>query len=72
MSNVYTYDQLKKAAKDARADLFAKGFIIKKKGRRKPRTKIERELLFKRAMNRLELYPPKKEGNKIVLPYFLK
>ncbi len=72
MSSIYTYDQLKKAAKEARADLFAKGYLIKKKGRRKPRTQSEKDLLFNRALNRLERYPPIKDENKIILPYFSK
>ena len=70
MGKTYTYDQLKKAASEAKAGLFSKGMPVKKSARRKARDREKEEMLFKRALNRMEQYPPYREGDKIVLPYF--
>lgn len=66
----YTYDELKKIAKEVRAELARKGILLKKKARLKPRDNKKKELLFEMAINRLKIYPPKKVKKRIILPYF--
>lgn len=68
-----TYDELKKTASLVRAELVRQGVIDLSKGkiRKKPREKDKSEMLYRRAMNRLEKYMPflDREG-RLVLPYF--
>jgi len=66
------YDQLKKIAAEARAVLTIKGEIDVAKGkiRKKPRDKEKENLLLTIAMDRMAKYKPRREGNKIILPYF--
>jgi hypothetical protein len=68
------YDKLKKIAAEVRVELVMKGEIDIAKGkiRKKPRDKEKQDLLFTMAMDRLAKYTPRREGNKIILPYFLK
>jgi len=66
----YDYEELKRAAAEARAGLFSEGVTIKKTGRKKLRDGEKTELLFKRAVNRINRYTPRRDGERIVLPYF--
>ena len=71
MGERYSYEQLKRAAVEARAELFLKGLAVpKRKIRRKPRDPEKRALLYRMAMDRLEIYRPFMRNGKIVLPYF--
>ena len=67
------YDRLKKIASEVRAELVLKGTIDVSRGkiRKKPRSKEKTELLYTMAMERMVKYRPRKEDDKIVLPYLL-
>ncbi|NOX20425.1 MAG: hypothetical protein GXO99_04095 [Nitrospirae bacterium] len=68
---VYRYEELKKAARQARAEIArGRGIAVEKGIRKKPRSPEKRELLFQRAVERLRRYPPLKTEQGIVLPYF--
>ena len=75
MKNVYTYDNLRRKAIEARGDLFEKGIFGRegRRVRRKPRPQKELDILFERAIERANRYKPyyDKDG-KLILPYFLK
>lgn len=67
------YDDLKKAASKVRAEMTEKGLIDPSvpKIRKKPRDKEKTDLLYTRAINRLNKYPPRRSAsNSIILPYF--
>jgi len=66
------YDKLKKIAAGVRTELAIKGEIDIAKGkiRKKPRDKEKENLLFTMAMNRMTRFKPRREGDKIILPYF--
>jgi hypothetical protein len=68
-----TYDELKRIARDVRAELALSGKLDFPKGkiRKKPRAAEKTALLYVMALNRLEKYPPRRDakGN-IVFPYF--
>lgn len=66
------YDKLKKIAAAVRTELVIKGEIDIAKGkiRKKPRDKEKENLLFTMAINRMAKFKPRREGNKIILPYF--
>jgi len=68
----YTYEQIKNAAKRARASLCQRGEPVEKTSRRKPREKEKIDLLMERALNRLQKYEPYRRGDTLILPYFLK
>ena len=73
MKNVYTYDNLRRKAIEARGDLFEKGIFCRvgRRVRRKPRPHKELDILLKRAMERANQYIPyyDKDG-KLILPYY--
>ena len=69
---IYTYEQIKNAAKRARADLCQKGQRVEKTSRQKPRQKEKVDLLMERALNRIQKYKPYRRGDALVFPYFLK
>jgi hypothetical protein len=66
------YDKLSKIASEVRAELVMKGEIDITRGkiRKKPRDKEKENLLFTMAIDRLTKFKPRKEGGKIILPYF--
>lgn len=68
-----TYEELKKTAFLVRAELVRQGVIDPSRGkiRRRPREKDKSEMLYLRAMNRLNKYRPSldREG-RLILPYF--
>ncbi|MFN3481267.1 MAG: hypothetical protein ACK415_12900 [Thermodesulfovibrionales bacterium] len=66
----YTYDELKKIAKQVRAEFAREGILLEKKARLKPRDREKKELLFEMAINRAKRYPPRKVKKGIILPYF--
>ncbi len=69
--NVYRYEELKEAARKVRSKLFIEGKLrAEKRVRKKPRDPDDLQMLFERAMNTLRKYPPKKKGDRLVLPYF--
>jgi len=70
---VIKYDDLKKAAVEVRAELTGMGLIDPSapKVRRKPRDDQKKELVYLRAINRMNKYPPRlAPDNRIILPYF--
>ncbi len=67
---VYRYEELKKAAMEARLEMARRGIPVEKRIRKKPRSPEKRELLFQRAVERLRRYPPVKTEKGRVLPYF--
>jgi hypothetical protein len=67
------YDDLKKAAVEVRAEMTGKGLIDPSapKIRKKPRDVPKKELLYLRAINRMNKYPPRlAPDNRLILPYF--
>ncbi|RME63360.1 MAG: hypothetical protein D6778_09730 [Nitrospirae bacterium] len=66
----YTYEQLKEAARKARAEMARVGRHVEKRVRTKPRDPEKLALLRQRAMDRLKRYPPVMTGKALVLPYF--
>ena len=73
MRKVFTYDELKKIARETKAELFRKGEFVpnRRKIRKKPRTSEELDMLYKRAMERAKRYKPYYDkDNKLILPYF--
>lgn len=68
---LYRYEELKEAARKVRSKLFVEGkFREEQRIRRKPRDPDDLEMLFEKAMSTLRKYPPKKRGDRLVLPYF--
>ena len=68
-----TYDELRKIAREVRAEMIERGEIDpgKKRIRRKPRDPEKSELLYRMAIDRLEQYPPYRDDKgRIVLPWF--
>jgi|GEM_PF-6721210 hypothetical protein len=47
---VYDYEELKRAAKDARVEATLKGFRVTKRLRRKPQDKEKAELIYEMAL----------------------
>ena len=75
MKSVYTYDDLRRKAIEARGDLFEKGVFCRmgRRVRRKPRPQKELNNLFERAIERATQYKPYyDEDGKLIFPYFLK
>ncbi len=73
MKKIFTYDQLKEIAKETKAELFNMGEFDLSRGkiRKKPRTSVELDILYGRAMERAKRYKPYyDENNRLVLPYF--
>jgi hypothetical protein len=73
MKKIFTYDQLKEIAKETKAELFNMGEFDPSRGkiRKKPRTSVDLDILYERAMERAKRYKPYyDENNKLVLPYF--
>jgi transposase InsO family protein len=67
---VFSYEELKQAARKARAEMAEKGRLSRKRIRRKPRAPEKRALLVQRAMDRLKRYPPLMTRQGLMLPYF--
>jgi hypothetical protein len=73
MKTIFTYDELKKKAAKNRAELFQKGLFDPSRGkvRRKPRTKQDLDMLYRRAIERVKTYKPYFDrAGKLILPYF--
>ena len=73
MKKFFTYEQLKKIGKETKAELFNMGEFDLSRGkiRKKPRTSVELDILYERAMEKAQRYKPYyDESNKLVLPYF--
>ena len=69
--NYYRYEELKEAARKVRLELFAEGKLrAGQRVRRKPRDPNDLEMLFEKAMNTLRKYPPRKNKDHLILPYF--
>jgi len=67
----YRYEELKAAARAARAKLFAEGkFRTSSRVRKKPRDPDDLLMLYEKALNTLRKYPPRFKGESLVLPYF--
>jgi hypothetical protein len=67
------YFNLQMIARDARAELIERGEIDpgRQRIRKKPRDSAKLELLYRMAIDRLDLYPPSRdEKGRLVLPYF--
>ena len=75
MKSVFTYNDLRKKAIEARGDLFEKGVFCRpgRRVRRKPRPQEELDNLFERAIERATRHKPyyDKDG-KLILPFFLR
>ena len=73
MKRILTYDELKEKAAKRRAELFQKGVFDPSRGkiRKKPRTKQDLDILYRRALGRATRYKPyfDRDG-KLILPYF--
>ena len=67
---VFSYEELKEAARRARAQMAEEGRYTGRRLRRKPRDHEKRALLFQRAMDRLKRYPPLMTRQGLILPYF--
>ncbi len=67
----YRYEELKEAARKVRANLFAEGkFRTLPRVRKKPRDPDDLRMLYEKALNTAKKYPPRFEGDTLVLPYF--
>ncbi len=67
------YEDLKQAARRARAELARAGAVYPGRGkvRGRPRTKEKADLLYSMALERMSKYPPRRAGDGSVrLPYF--
>ena len=67
------YGELRKIARQVRAEMIERGEINleKKRIRRKPRDPEKSDLLYRMTIDRLEQYPPyRDEKGRLVLPWF--
>jgi hypothetical protein len=67
------YDELKRIARETRAELIERGEIDmgRQRVRRKPRDPEKLELLYTMARDRLEQYPPYRDDQgRLILPFF--
>lgn len=68
------FNELKKIACEARADLIRNGEIDpgRRRIRRKQRDAEKQALLYRMALDRLKKYPPRRDKKgRLVLPYFI-
>ena len=67
------YDELRKIAREVRAEMIERGEINleKKRIRRKPRDPEKSDLIYRMVIDRLEQYPPyRDEKGRLILPWF--
>lgn len=67
---VFSYEELKEAARKARAEMAEEGRYTGRRLRRKPRDTEKRALLFQKAVERIKRYPPCWTETGLLLPYF--